>query len=76
MELSLKMANLNFIPEDTEIYVEGNGIKKVLFGIDIDNAVLLYAKNNGYDLVIGHHPTGSRLGLSKVFKRNVQMMNY
>ena len=74
MELALKMANLNFIPEDTEIYVDGEGIKKVLFGIDIDNAVLLYAKNNGYDLVIGHHPTGSRLGLSKVFERNIQMM--
>ncbi len=74
MELALKMANLNFIPEDTEIYLDGEGIKKVLFGIDIDNAVLLYAKNNGYDLVIGHHPTGSRLGLSKVFERNIQMM--
>lgn len=74
MKLSLKMANLDFIPEDTEIYVEGNGIKKVLIGIDIDNAALLYAKNNGYDLVIGHHPTGSRLGLSKVFKRNIKMM--
>ncbi len=74
MELALQMAGLNYIPEDTEIYVKGSEIKKILFGIDIDNATLFYAKNKGYDLVIGHHPTGSRIGLSEVYKRNIEMM--
>ncbi|MFX0095510.1 MAG: hypothetical protein ACFFBD_27485, partial [Candidatus Hodarchaeota archaeon] len=38
------------------IYVKGEKIKKILYGIDIGTTELLYAKENEYDCVIAHHP--------------------
>lgn len=34
MKLSLKLAGLREVPEDSAIYVNGDNIRKVLFGID------------------------------------------
>ena len=46
MNLALEMAGFDYIPEDSEIYVDGDEIKKVLFGIDIVSSDLYYAKAN------------------------------
>jgi len=47
---------------DTRIlYDNGNEIKKVLVGIDIDPQELIMAKQLGYDTVIAHHPEGVAL---------------
>lgn len=56
MNLALKLAGLDEIPHDSGIIVEGNNIKKVLIGVDMDTPELLLAKELGYDLVISHHP--------------------
>jgi hypothetical protein len=76
MKLSLKLAGLREIPEDSAIYVSGGGIGKVLFGIDAGVPELLLAKNLGYDCVIAHHPAGGTalINFHKVFKRHVQQM--
>lgn len=76
MKLSLDMAGLGEVPADSAIYVQGKGIKKVLFGIDAGVPELLLAKELGYDCVIAHHPVGGTaiLNFYKVFQRHVEQM--
>jgi hypothetical protein len=76
MKLSLNMAGLEEVPADSAIYVKGNGIEKVLFGIDAGVPELLLAKNLGYDCVIAHHPAGGTaiLNFYKVFQRHIAQM--
>lgn len=76
MELSLKLAGLKEVPKDSAIYVSGDNIRKVLFGIDAGIPELLLAKQLGYDAVIAHHPIGGTAAINfhQVFKRHIQQM--
>jgi len=76
MELSLKLAGLREVPEDSAIYVSGDNIRKVLFGIDAGVPELMLAKQQGYDAVIAHHPQGGTaiIRFHHVFKRHIQQM--
>ncbi len=76
MNLSLRLADLQEIPEDSAIYVEGGNIRKVLFGIDAVAPELLLAKQSGYDCVIAHHPAGGTAAIDfhSVFKRHIEQM--
>jgi putative NIF3 family GTP cyclohydrolase 1 type 2 len=76
MELSLEIAGLKEVPEDSAIYVSGNKIRKVLFGIDAGASELLLAKKLGCDAVIAHHPVGGTAAINfhQVFKRHIQQM--
>jgi putative NIF3 family GTP cyclohydrolase 1 type 2 len=76
MKLSLKLARLDTMPEDSAIYVKRKGIKKALFGIDAGVPELMLAKQLGYDAVITHHPAGGTAVISfhEVFKRHIQQM--
>lgn len=56
MNTALSLAKLKKIPYDSGIIVEGNNIKKVLIGIDMETPELLLAKELGYDCVVSHHP--------------------
>ncbi len=60
MDLALELAGLKDIPADSGIIVEGENIKKILFGIDMDTSEILLAKDLGADCVISHHPTSGR----------------
>ena len=76
MELSLQLAGLEEVPEDSTIYVGGDKIRKVLFGIDAGGPELLLAKQLGCDAVIAHHPQGgiAVVNFHQVFKRHIQQM--
>ena len=74
MDLALEMAGFDYIPADSEIYVEGEGIKKILFGVDIDSSDLYYAKANGYDAVIAHHPQANIITAQEVYKDHIEVM--
>lgn len=76
MELSLKLAGLKEVPEDSAIYINGENIRKVLFCIDAGVPELLLAKQLGYDAVIAHHPVGGTAATNfhQVFKRHIQQM--
>jgi len=56
MDIALKAAGLEKMPEDCGIMVPGEGIKKVLMGVDMDTAEIMLAKQLGYDCVVSHHP--------------------
>ncbi|MGE5631744.1 MAG: Nif3-like dinuclear metal center hexameric protein [Caulobacteraceae bacterium] len=74
MNLALEMSGFNHIPDDSEIYIEGSNIKKVLFGIDISNSDIYMAKNLGYDAVIAHHPLAASTKGFNVFKDTIGIM--
>jgi len=53
---ALNLAKLDSMPYDTNIIVEGENIKKVLIGIDMETPELLLAQQLGFDCVVSHHP--------------------
>ena len=58
IDVSLNLVNMNTLPFDSKVYVPGENIHKILYGIDIGTTELLYAKQNNFDCVIAHHPVG------------------
>ncbi len=56
MNTALELAKLDSMPYDTNIIVEGENIKKVLIGIDMETPELLLAQQLGFDCVVSHHP--------------------
>ncbi|NPV88902.1 hypothetical protein HPY42_05300 [Coprothermobacteraceae bacterium] len=74
MQLALKMSGFDEVPGDSAIYRAGDGIRRVLFGIDIGVEELVWAKEQGYDLVIAHHPPNAALAYGQVFRRHVDFM--
>lgn len=76
MNLSLKLAQLKSIPEDSAIYLAGTNIRKILFGIDAGAPELLMAKQLGFDAVISHHPVAGTAvtDFHQVFKRHIRQM--
>lgn len=74
-ELALKTAGLKEAPADSGVLVAGENIKKVAFGVDIDVAELILAKELGFDCVITHHPQGSKkVDLYKVMDNQIDRM--
>jgi putative NIF3 family GTP cyclohydrolase 1 type 2 len=64
------------LPGDSAVYVEGDGITKLMFGIDIGTAELLLARDLGCDAVIAHHPAGGTAtrDFPRVLERQVELM--
>src|SRR5216117_1029681 len=76
LALALHLANQSEVPADTTINVPARDVRKVLFGIDVDAADLVIAKEKGYDLVIAHHPTGGSavLEFPKVLSKHADIL--
>ncbi|MHA1228861.1 MAG: hypothetical protein ACTSPV_19220 [Candidatus Hodarchaeales archaeon] len=58
VQVSLDLVGMKTLPKDSAIYVPGSNISSILYGIDIGVAELNYAKEQGYDCVMAHHPIG------------------
>jgi len=56
LNTALELAKLEEAPYDTGIIVEGEDIKKVLIGVDMETPELLLAQQLGFDCVVSHHP--------------------
>lgn len=74
MQLALDLSGFARIPEDSGIHVAGDGICRVLFGVDVGPAELQLAKTLGFDLVIAHHPPGTTPDQWKLLLRHVEFM--
>ena len=58
-QIVLDLVGLEEMPEDSGIvYDNGKEVKRVLAGIDMDNTMLMLAKQLGFDCVAQHHPAG------------------
>lgn len=74
MNIALELVGFDEVPDDSAIYVPGENIKRVLFGLDIGAGELLMADELGYDAVIAHHPVGVTYQTWRVFKRHVDLL--
>jgi len=76
MKLALKLSGLKKVPQDSVIYMRGDNIKKILFGIDAGVPELLLAKQLGFDAVVAHHPQGGTaiIDFYQVFRVHIQLM--
>jgi len=76
MDIALEMAGLDEIPGDSAIYHSGDGIRRVLIGIDIKAPEVKLARDLGYDVAISHHPIGGAavLRYHEVLLRHVDQM--
>jgi hypothetical protein len=73
MQVALDLVGFGQIPLDSQIYVPGRDIKKLLIGIDIGAGELSMARQLGYDLVIAHHPV-SLAGKYRVYQNHFDHM--
>jgi len=71
MDTALKVANLDEMPGDSGIVVSGEGIKKVLMGVDMDTAELLLAKQLGFDCVVSHHPRNTNKDMPELLNAHI-----
>lgn len=74
MDIALKLAKLDEIPNDTEITVPGKNIKKVLMGVDMETAELMLAKQLGYDCVVSHHPKINNINMLDLLDSHVMRL--
>lgn len=74
MELAVRLAGMEEVPADSAIYVPAEGVRRVLFGIDLGPAELLFARQAGYDLAISHHPLDTLINAWRVYGRHVDIM--
>jgi hypothetical protein len=73
ISVALDLVGMNELPVDSTVYVPGHNIKNILYGIDIGVAELHYAKEQGYDCVIAHHPVGL-INHFQVFRRHLEQL--
>jgi len=71
MDLALELAELNKMPNDCGIDVPGDGIKKVLMGVDMDTAELMLARELGFDCVVTHHPRSTNPDILDVLNNHI-----
>ena len=74
MDIALELAGLDQMPQDCDIVVPGENIKKVLMGVDMETAELLLAKQLGYDCVVTHHPKNTNVDMLKVMDRHIMKL--
>lgn len=76
MKAALDLAGLDGAPADSGICVEGDGIRKILMGIDMETPEILLAREIGADCVLSHHPKAGRqiLDFHKVMERQIDVM--
>ena len=78
LEWSAALAGCESVPVDSQVYVESTAdVHRVLFGVDISLAEVLWAQQHGFDAVIAHHPLGdrTRTGFAELVRsRQVEQM--
>lgn len=76
LAIALEMAGLRKLPADSEVYVPGEQIRRLLVALDVGVAELFLARELGCDGVLAHHPAGGRavLRFPEVLARHVELM--
>ena len=76
MRRALDLAGMSEVPADSAVYVPGDGLRRVLCGVDVGAAELLLARQLGVDGAIAHHPAGgaATLNFPRVLGRQVELM--
>jgi len=74
--LALEMAGMTTLPGDSAVHLDGRGIRRALVGLDLGVPELQWAKGEGFDLALAHHPMGgdARLGFHEVYRDHIPQM--
>ncbi len=73
MRMALEMADLTEVPPDSATHVPGKDIRRILFTLDANVGLLVFAKQRGYDCVLAHHPCGTLLNQGEVYRRHMHL---
>ena len=71
MDIAVAAAKLDKMPADCGIIVEGENIKKVLMGVDMDTPELLLARELGYECVVSHHPRNTDADIANLLNDHI-----
>ncbi len=74
MRIALDLAGFDSVPADSAVFVEGEGIRRALFGIDVGPAELILAKQLGLDAAIAHHPNPAVQSYPAILDKHVDQM--
>lgn len=74
MQIANQLIGAEQTPADSATFVSGANIRRVLFGIDINSAHLVMAKQLGFDAVIAHHPYDRGLLSWPVYLKHIDQM--
>ncbi|MGI6552046.1 MAG: hypothetical protein ACOX37_02860 [Bacillota bacterium] len=75
--MALEAAGLADVPEDSGVIFDtGRPIRRAMFGVDMEAAEIIIAKQLGYDAVITHHPKGGHpmVNLYQVMENQIGRM--
>ncbi len=73
MRMALEMAGFTEVPQDSAIHVSGRGIQRILFTLDANVGLLVFARQRGYDCVLAHHPCGTLLNQGEVYRQHLPL---
>lgn len=76
LAIALREAELDALPEDSGIFNEREGIRKILVGVDLEAPEVLVAKELGCEAVVSHHPHAGTavVDFHKVMVRQIDRM--
>jgi putative NIF3 family GTP cyclohydrolase 1 type 2 len=74
MAIAMEMAGMTEMPPDCAIYVPGEGISRIICGIDMGVAELEVATRLGFDCVLAHHPQPAVLTFPAILERHIPLM--
>ncbi len=76
LQAALDLAGISETPADSGVLVEGDSIKRLYMGVDVDTAELLLARQLGADAVLAHHPAGgsTRVDFHNVMESQIDHM--
>ena len=77
MAVALELAGLAEVPADSAVHIPGSGLRRALFGVDVEVGEILFARDAGFDVVVAHHPVGdggASVQFTEVMWRQVEQM--
>lgn len=76
VSIALELSGMRRLPPDSEVYVPGRDIRRLLVALDVGVGELLLARELSCDAVLAHHPAGGRsiLRFPEVLARHVELM--
>lgn len=74
VQIGLRVAGMAELPLDSGIHVPGEGIRRLLFAMDVNAGLLHMAKQTGFDAVLGHHPIGVLYDRGEVYRQHLDLL--
>lgn len=74
MQIALDLVGFTSVPADSAILVEGENLRRVLFGLDVGPAEIILAKQLGLDAAVAHHPNPAVQTYPAILDKHVEQM--